>query len=267
MVRFDNNFVRELPADPIQHDVPRPTRKACFSRLKPTSVAAPELLAWADAVGAEPCISSEIVADLMRVGFVRGVMNTDNMSILGLTIDYGLYSWLLLARACGRERLRQGSRRKNRRIASADFCADAAYTARPIRRSPFINHVPRNYPAQLAIDALAAGDASALKRLLAVLECPYDEQPAHEDLAVRRPEWAHHKAGCSALSCKVPEGTGGTALDMLRQVVNGEKPIWHLRRNEPFAYLFSCTCNAPASWNSNRRCPSGLEPGRLLVKG
>ena len=30
----------------------------------------------------------------MRVGFVHGVMNTDNMSILGLTIDYGPYGWL-----------------------------------------------------------------------------------------------------------------------------------------------------------------------------
>ncbi len=29
-----------------------------------------------------------------RVGFVHGVMNTDNMSVLGLTIDYGPYGWL-----------------------------------------------------------------------------------------------------------------------------------------------------------------------------
>ena len=29
-----------------------------------------------------------------RVGFVHGVMNTDNFSILGLTIDYGPYGWL-----------------------------------------------------------------------------------------------------------------------------------------------------------------------------
>lgn len=29
-----------------------------------------------------------------RVGFVHGVMNTDNMSIHGLTIDYGPYGWL-----------------------------------------------------------------------------------------------------------------------------------------------------------------------------
>ena len=30
----------------------------------------------------------------LRVGFVHGVMNTDNMSILGLTIDYGPYGWI-----------------------------------------------------------------------------------------------------------------------------------------------------------------------------
>ncbi|MCF8093684.1 MAG: YdiU family protein [Desulfotignum sp.] len=35
-----------------------------------------------------------LVLDWMRVGFVHGVMNTDNMSILGLTIDYGPYGWL-----------------------------------------------------------------------------------------------------------------------------------------------------------------------------
>jgi len=30
----------------------------------------------------------------LRVGFVHGVMNTDNMSAIGLTIDYGPYGWL-----------------------------------------------------------------------------------------------------------------------------------------------------------------------------
>ena len=35
-----------------------------------------------------------LAADWMRVGFVHGVLNTDNMSILGLTIDYGPYGWL-----------------------------------------------------------------------------------------------------------------------------------------------------------------------------
>ena len=35
-----------------------------------------------------------MVAHWMRVGFVHGVMNTDNMSIHGLTIDYGPYGWI-----------------------------------------------------------------------------------------------------------------------------------------------------------------------------
>ncbi|WP_140720151.1 protein adenylyltransferase SelO [Pseudomonas sp. Hp2] len=38
--------------------------------------------------------TAELVAHWMRVGFVHGVMNTDNMSILGLTIDYGPYGWV-----------------------------------------------------------------------------------------------------------------------------------------------------------------------------
>lgn len=38
--------------------------------------------------------TAQMVAHWMRVGFVHGVMNTDNMSILGLTIDYGPYGWL-----------------------------------------------------------------------------------------------------------------------------------------------------------------------------
>ena len=38
--------------------------------------------------------TAEMIVQWMRVGFVHGVMNTDNMSILGLTIDYGPYGWL-----------------------------------------------------------------------------------------------------------------------------------------------------------------------------
>lgn len=35
-----------------------------------------------------------MIVEWLRVGFVHGVMNTDNMSILGLTIDYGPFSFL-----------------------------------------------------------------------------------------------------------------------------------------------------------------------------
>ena len=38
--------------------------------------------------------TADLMVDWMRVGFVHGVMNTDNLSVLGLTIDYGPYGWL-----------------------------------------------------------------------------------------------------------------------------------------------------------------------------
>jgi uncharacterized protein YdiU (UPF0061 family) len=271
-----------------------------------------------------------LVAEWMRVGFVHGVLNTDNMSILGLTIDYGPYGWLegydpawtpnttdaqgrrycygnqpaiaqwnllrlanalypliedkaplerglvgfvevferasgdMLAAKLGVARLDRGGDAALteelfallqatetdmtiffRNLARVPVGADAAETAlveplRPafyderaldgghrqrlarwlrawaarvredgvepaarIARMKRANpkYVLRNYLAQLAIDALAQGDASVMERLLRVLERPYDEQPEHEDLYARRPEWARHRPGCSALSC------------------------------------------------------------------
>lgn len=38
--------------------------------------------------------TADMIVKWYRVGFVHGVMNTDNMSILGLTIDYGPFSFL-----------------------------------------------------------------------------------------------------------------------------------------------------------------------------
>ncbi len=46
---------------------------------------------WFQAVCARTAI---LISHWMRVGFVHGVMNTDNMSITGLTLDYGPYGWL-----------------------------------------------------------------------------------------------------------------------------------------------------------------------------
>jgi uncharacterized protein YdiU (UPF0061 family) len=257
--------------------------------------------------------TAALMVDWMRLGFVHGVMNTDNLSILGVTIDYGPYGWLEgydpmwtpnttdaqgrrycygnqpaiaqwnLARLAEallplveREKLEQGLnlyaetfndgwRRalgQKLGLASADeelgrdllealaetetdftlffrklarmplagsdeallgplrpaFYAEDAphgrlvawlrrYAARvgPDRAMAMdeVNpkYVFRNYLAQQAIDALEAGDASVLERLMKVLARPYDEQPENEEFAARRPEWARHKAGCSALSC------------------------------------------------------------------
>ena len=275
-----------------------------------------------------------MVAHWMRVGFVHGVMNTDNMSILGLTIDYGPYGWLegfdpvwtpnttdaegrryrygnqpqiahwnlnclanalyplindeeLLKRGLNvyAETFDQAARRMLADklgwraieeddepllvnlaevlqaeetdmtlffrgladvpvdglindavliapIAKAFYAEEETKSSRealtawlrkyvvrvrrdgvpaPERRTRMNltnpKYVLRNYLAQQAIDALknddAEGgcDASVLDRLMMVLKRPYDEQPEHEELAARRPEWARHKAGCSALSC------------------------------------------------------------------
>ncbi len=38
--------------------------------------------------------TAEMIVHWMRVGFVHGVMNTDNMSVLGVTIDYGPFGFL-----------------------------------------------------------------------------------------------------------------------------------------------------------------------------
>jgi uncharacterized protein YdiU (UPF0061 family) len=264
-----------------------------------------------------------MLAHWMRVGFVHGVMNTDNMSILGLTIDYGPYGWLegydpawtpnttdlpgrryaygrqpdiaawnlarlanalnpliesvpalehglevyaevftttwrgMLAEKLGLTTLDRGgddelvrelfgvlqqtetdmtlffrglagASPKNLGPLRAAFYQDGelseAHTARLVgwleqyesrlqveampaqervarmnRANP--KYVLRNFQAQQAIDAATQGDVSKIERLLHVLAEPYDEQPEHEDLAQRRPEWARHKAGCSALSC------------------------------------------------------------------
>jgi uncharacterized protein YdiU (UPF0061 family) len=53
--------------------------------------AANPLLAWLEAVARR---TARLMADWQAVGFCHGVMNTDNMSILGLTIDYGPFGFL-----------------------------------------------------------------------------------------------------------------------------------------------------------------------------
>ncbi len=74
-----------------------------------------------------------------------------------------------------------------------------ARIARMQRANP--KYVLRNYLAQQAIDAAGAEDTSIIERLIRVLSRPYDDQPAEDDLARRRPEWARDRAGCSMLSC------------------------------------------------------------------
>jgi serine/tyrosine/threonine adenylyltransferase len=45
-LQFDNRYTRELPGDPEQNNFRRQVQKACYSRVQPTSVAAPRLIAY-----------------------------------------------------------------------------------------------------------------------------------------------------------------------------------------------------------------------------
>jgi uncharacterized protein YdiU (UPF0061 family) len=60
-------------------------------------------------------------------------------------------------------------------------------------------YVLRNYLAQVAIEKAQNGDYEEVRRLLAVLERPFDEQPGHEHYAALPPDWASHlEVSCSS---------------------------------------------------------------------
>jgi len=82
----------ELPASRSEHDLLRQLWHFICARHFPE---------FADAKDRDSRVlhaicerTAHLMCEWMRVGFVHGVMNTDNLSVLGLTIDYGPYGWL-----------------------------------------------------------------------------------------------------------------------------------------------------------------------------
>ncbi|KAL9234755.1 hypothetical protein vseg_009586 [Gypsophila vaccaria] len=61
-------------------------------------------------------------------------------------------------------------------------------------------YILRNYLCQSAIDAAEQGDFEEVRRLLKVMERPYDEQPGMEKYARLPPAWAYRPGVCM-LSC------------------------------------------------------------------
>jgi uncharacterized protein YdiU (UPF0061 family) len=59
--------------------------------------------------------------------------------------------------------------------------------------------VLRNHLAETAIARAREGDFSEVRRLLTVLQRPWDEQPLHEADAGFPPDWASHlEVSCSS---------------------------------------------------------------------
>ncbi len=99
--RVAPSFIRlgnfELPASRGDHELLQQlidfTIRRDFPELAESHSAGSEPL-YAEWFGQVCERTARMIAHWMRVGFVHGVMNTDNLSILGLTIDYGPYGWI-----------------------------------------------------------------------------------------------------------------------------------------------------------------------------
>lgn len=256
-----------------------------------------------------------LMAHWLRVGFVHGVLNTDNMSILGLTIDYGPYGWIEPLDMDWTPNTTDAHGRRYRFGAQPDIGAwnlsrlgEALHVVAPdtaalqralkvyvetfngtwsgmlrqkfglhdasVENQPLVNQffelcagteidmtlffralseqqpdsrdtrvrealydpsaeprvmewvrawaertegdaatrqsrmntvnplvVPRNWQVQVAIDAAEQGDTTPLDDLMRVLRTPYADTAEARAYAVKRPEWARDRAGCSMLSC------------------------------------------------------------------
>lgn len=84
--RGDLVLLRQLVEHALRHEADGVT-----ADVDPDSPIADQIAAWYTGICER---TAELMVHWMRVGFVHGVMNTDNMSSLGLTIDYGPYGWL-----------------------------------------------------------------------------------------------------------------------------------------------------------------------------
>ena len=95
--RVAPSFIRlgnfELPASRGDHELLSKLIDFTINRDFPELTGTGEEL-YAEWFGQVCERTARMIAHWMRVGFVHGVMNTDNLSILGLTIDYGPYGWI-----------------------------------------------------------------------------------------------------------------------------------------------------------------------------
>jgi uncharacterized protein YdiU (UPF0061 family) len=95
--RVSPSFLRfgsfELPASRGEMSLLQQLVDACIARDFPELAGQGEAL-YGDWFAQIAVRTAEMIAHWMRVGFVHGVMNTDNLSVLGFTLDYGPYGWV-----------------------------------------------------------------------------------------------------------------------------------------------------------------------------
>ncbi|MFO1190542.1 MAG: YdiU family protein [Rhodoferax sp.] len=72
-----------------EFDALRRLRDYAIARHDPALAALPEAERWCALLEAVARRQARLIAQWMNVGFIHGVMNTDNMTISGETIDYG----------------------------------------------------------------------------------------------------------------------------------------------------------------------------------
>ena len=147
----------------------------------------PELQGAGEAVHAqwfaEVCRRTAVmVAHWMRVGFVHGVMNTDNMSILGLTIDYGPYGWIDNYDADWTPNTTDAQGRRYRfgwqpQIAYWNLTRLAAALS-----SLFSGPEPLQDGLQVYRQAYAAQERDNIARKLGLAECRYEDATLMESL-------------------------------------------------------------------------------------
>jgi uncharacterized protein YdiU (UPF0061 family) len=89
-LRFGNY---ELPSSRGDVDLLRKLTDFTLRHFFP-SLGAPGPAAYAALLREVAARTARLIAHWQAVGFVHGVMNTDNLSMLGLTIDYGPYGWI-----------------------------------------------------------------------------------------------------------------------------------------------------------------------------
>ena len=130
----------------------------------------------------------------MRVGFVHGVMNTDNMSILGLTIDYGPYGWLEDYNPSWTPNTTDA---QNRRYCFGNQPKIDQWNLAQLANAIFPLIGSAN-PLQDAINNFWQMFETGWQDMMAH---PYNEQPTKEKFAGKKPDWARTKPGCSMLSC------------------------------------------------------------------